>query len=80
VDHPRCPVKKKVVRAETIISGYFIESIRDNPPKTLVSIISQTDIKGSIPTMIVNAVAQKAPIEWVNNLTKGCEKVRANKK
>jgi hypothetical protein len=45
-----------------------------------MSVITQTDIKGSIPAWIVNSVAQKAPKEWVNNLMKGCEKVRADQK
>ena len=74
-----CPENPKFVRAETIISGYFIKTVSINPIKTLVSIIAQTDIKGSIPNFIVNNVSQKAPKEWVNNLMKGCEQVRANK-
>lgn len=80
VDHHLCPEKPKFVRAETVISGYFIKTISLNPIKTLVSIISQTDIKGSIPNWLVNSASQKAPREWVNNLIKGCEKIRANKK
>jgi hypothetical protein len=29
--------------------------------------------------MVVNHVAGKAPIEWVNKLTKACEKARKEK-
>ena len=79
VDHPLCPVKPKFVRAETLISGYFIKTINVFPPRTLISIISQTNIKGMIPAWLVNQVAKSAPKEWLDNLTKGCEKVRANK-
>ncbi len=75
-----CPIKPKTIRADTIISGYCIKTISTNPIRTLVSIVSQTDIGGSIPAWVVNSVAQKAPREWVNNLMKGCEKVRTNKK
>ena len=79
VTHEKCPVYKKYVRAETIISGYYIQTISLNPPKTHLGIISQNDIKGNIPAWLVNSVAQKAPKEWINNLIKGCERVRANK-
>lgn len=79
VVHKLAPEYPKFVRADTIISGYFIKTLSLNPVKTLISIISQTDIKGSIPAWIVNSAAQKAPKEWINNLMKGCEKVRAQK-
>jgi hypothetical protein len=74
-----CPPKPKTVRANTIISGYFIKTISLKPVRTLIGIVSQTDIGGSIPTWIVNSLSQKAPREWVNNLMKGCEKIRTNK-
>jgi hypothetical protein len=80
VDHPQCPDKKGFIRASTIISGYFIKQISTNPLKTILSSVTQTDIKGSIPQWLVNSVSQKAPKEWVNNLIKGCEKIKANKK
>lgn len=80
VEHKLCPPKPKFIRADTIISGYFIKTLSTSPLKTQVSIITQIDIKGSIPAWVVNSVSQKAPKEWVNNLMKGCEKVRVNKK
>jgi hypothetical protein len=46
------------------------------PMRTYLSIIAQTDIKGSIPKWLVNTVAQKAPKEWVSNLVKGCQLIR----
>lgn len=45
VDHPLAPEKPKFVRAHTVISGYYIQTISVSPPKTFISIISQTDIK-----------------------------------
>jgi hypothetical protein len=69
-----------MVRANTVISGYFIKTISHNPVKTLMSVISQTDIRGKIPTSLVNSVAQKAPRDWVNNLLKGCEKIKNKNK
>ena len=72
VEHPNAPVNPKTIRATTIISGYFITSVSDNPNKTMIYIISQTDIKGSIPKWIVNSVSQRAPGDWIKNLIKGC--------
>lgn len=76
VESPKMPPVKKVVRGDIIISGYCIRTVSLNPPKTFLSIISQTDIKGSIPKWLVNAVSQKAPKDWVVNLIKGCNMVR----
>ncbi len=44
-----------------------------------MSVITQTDIKGAVPNWLVNKASEKAPREWVNNLIKGCEKIRAKK-
>ncbi len=78
ITHKLAPEYPNFVRAETIISGYYIKTISLNPLRTLVGIITQTDIKGSIPNWLVNSVAQKAPKEWIYNLMKGCERVRAS--
>lgn len=79
IDHPLCPLYKKIVRAHTYISGYFIKTESLNPPRCTVHIISQTDVKGKIPIWIVNKVSQSAPNDWVNNLIKGCKMVREKK-
>lgn len=79
VNNKNCPVYKNIVRAETIISGYYIKTISVNPHKTFLSIISQNDIKGNIPTYIVNKVSQTAPKDWIKTLIKGCEMVRLKK-
>jgi hypothetical protein len=44
INHPLAPTRNKFVRANTIISGYYIETVCTNPPRTFLSIISQTDI------------------------------------
>jgi len=78
-EHPDVPKYKGIVRAETIISGYVIEQIQDDPPITKLIIISQNDIKGLIPKYIVNLASGKAPKQWVNNLIAGCRNYDSNK-
>jgi hypothetical protein len=76
VDNQHCPVKKDFIRANTIISGYYIQTLSTNPLRTRLSGITQTDVKGIIPKMIVNRVAQNAPKEWMKNLLNGCKIVK----
>jgi hypothetical protein len=76
IPHPAVPPVKKVIRGEILISGYFIKTVCTNPPKSFLTIISQTDIKGSIPSWLVNKVSQKAPKDWVVNLLNGCQMIR----
>jgi hypothetical protein len=78
IEHKAAPVRTGKVRAHTIISGYFIETVCMSPKTTKIAIISQTDIKGSIPKWIVNSVSQKAPKLWINNLYKGCDMIKSN--
>ena len=74
VENDKMPPKPKVVRAETIISGYIFEE--ENVPGkgvvTKLTIISLNDIKGIVPKSIVNMVSGKAPKQWVNNFSKAC--------
>lgn len=51
------PEQKGIVRAQLFIGGYVLEKI--NEQKTKVTYISDTDIKGSIPTMIKNKVMER---------------------
>eukprot|EP00345_Euplotes_harpa_P007862 CAMPEP_0168351002 /NCGR_PEP_ID=MMETSP0213-20121227/21525_1 /TAXON_ID=151035 /ORGANISM="Euplotes harpa, Strain FSP1.4" /LENGTH=380 /DNA_ID=CAMNT_0008361597 /DNA_START=1 /DNA_END=1140 /DNA_ORIENTATION=- len=64
IEHPEKPLVKGIVRAETIISGYIIEQIQDDPPITQLTVISQNDIKGLIPKYLVNLASGKAPKQW----------------
>lgn len=73
IDHPKMPPNKGIIRAETLVSGYII---RPTSEKTCtVTIISQNDIKGLIPKALVNSVASKAPVDWVNSMNRGCKLV-----
>lgn len=72
------PPKKGLVRAETIITGYFIEQIGNDVNFTMVL---QTDVKGSIPKSIFNRVSTRVPGMWLKNLLNGYnEKYGENKK
>lgn len=45
IDHPKAPLSPKHVRAHTYISGYYITQCKDDPNKTFIAIISQTDVR-----------------------------------
>jgi hypothetical protein len=70
MEHPAMPVRKKIIRADTIISGYILRPISES--RCSLTIISQNDVKGVIPKMIVNRFAGRAPKDWVKSLIKGC--------
>jgi hypothetical protein len=74
--HEKYPITEKYVRAETIISGYHIQSHDYNKSKTKICIISQTDIKGSLPKNFVNQMAAKGPREWILCLLKALFKLK----
>lgn len=80
IEHKDCPLVKKKVRANTIISGYFIRTESTNPRICHLSVIAQTDIGGKIPSWIVNKLSQSAPNDWIKNLYKGCEMVKFRNK
>jgi hypothetical protein len=69
ITHPKCPPVKDAVRAETIISGYYIKDLKEGG--CCVTCISQTDIKGVVPKWIVNYAASKAPLAWLKRLEYG---------
>ena len=80
VENKDCPIKKKLVRAETVISGYFIKDDEERGPNhSILGIISQTDIKGNIPTWLVNKFAPKSSKGWVKSLYKGCKLICGEK-
>lgn len=70
------PPIKSAIRANTIISGYAFKKIDESTTKLVI--ISQTDIKGSIPTWIINMTASKAPSDWVKRLEKAVKKFEAD--
>jgi hypothetical protein len=70
VDHPMKPVRKGIVRALTLIAGQILRPLPDN--KCALTMISQNDIGGLIPKILVNHGAARAPAKWVKRLNKGC--------
>lgn len=79
IDYPSCPLIPKLIRGETIISGFYIQDDLTRPGHSILGIISHTDIKGNIPTWLVNTVTPKASINWIENLSKGCKMVLSMK-
>jgi len=75
IEHEEKPEYKGIVRAETIMSGYVIEQIQDDPPITKLIVVSQNDIKGLIPKYLVNMASGKAPKQWIANLVNGWEEL-----
>ena len=78
VENDECPPSKKNVRAETVISGYYMQDDPDNPGHSILGVLSQTDLKGNIPHVLVNKFAPKSSKNWVKSLLKGCEIVLNN--
>ena len=73
IDTPDCPENKKCIRAETVISGYYMQDDPEEPEHTLLGVLSQTDVKGDIPVFLVNKFAPKSSKSWISSLKKGCE-------
>ncbi len=65
------PPIKGVIRGKTILSGFLIR--KKDEKKTEVTLISQVDLKGSIPKYLINKVAQKAPLTWIKKFKKALE-------
>ena len=78
VENHDCPPSKKNVRAETIISGYYMQDDPKNPEHSILGVLSQTDLKGNIPHVLVNKFAPKSSKNWVKSLYKGCQIVLNN--
>lgn len=76
VTHPSCPVNKKYIRAEAVLSGYYMKTISTSPERTLFYGIVHNDIKGNIPVWVTNHIAPKFPKEWINALKNGCMELK----
>lgn len=61
VEHESCPEQKGLVRAELVIGGFVVKEISSDPPKCLVTYITRVDLKGSLPTRLVNRVTSTQP-------------------
>ena len=78
LDNPSCPKNKKYIRAETIISGYYMKDDPDEPGHSILGVLSQTDLKGNIPHFLVNKFAPRSSKGWIKSLIKGCKIVLEN--
>lgn len=78
LENPACPYNKKCVRAETIISGYYMQDDPEVPGHSILGVLSQTDLKGNIPHFLVNKLAPKSSKGWIKSLFKGCKIVIDN--
>ncbi|CEM38751.1 unnamed protein product [Vitrella brassicaformis CCMP3155] len=65
--------RKGYVRADSVISGYVLrQSSHDPANSTDLFIFSHNDPRGLIPKWIVNAVAARAPVHWVQSFKTAC--------
>ena len=78
LDNPSCPKNKKYIRAETIISGYYMKDYPDEPGHSILGVLSQTDLKGNVPHFLVNKFAPRSSKGWIKSLIKGCKIVLEN--
>lgn len=72
VEDDRVPEQDGIVRAELDIGGAHVRPAPDNPMHSIVTYLVSIDLKGSIPTMVKNAVATKQPL-CVDGIRKLCE-------
>jgi CubicO group peptidase (beta-lactamase class C family) len=72
VEDDRAPEQDGIVRAELDIGGAHVCPAPDNPMHSIVTYLVSIDLKGSIPTMVKNAVATKQPL-CVDGIRKLCE-------
>ncbi|CAD8114368.1 unnamed protein product [Paramecium primaurelia] len=73
VDLQEFPITKNPVRAHTEIAGYVFENTSSG---TKITFVSNNDIKGSIPKLLVNHASAKGPFGWFGNLRKACDLYR----
>eukprot|EP00658_Telonema_sp_P-2_P003514 TRINITY_DN11307_c0_g2_i2.p1 TRINITY_DN11307_c0_g2~~TRINITY_DN11307_c0_g2_i2.p1 ORF type:complete len:860 (-),score=132.53 TRINITY_DN11307_c0_g2_i2:228-2807(-) len=79
-EHPAAPENWNKIRAKTVLSGYTVRqdcSSLTMQPCTLVTAVSQTDIRGSIPKAVCNAFASRAPLAWFKKFEQECHRLEA---
>lgn len=69
IDHPNYPLKKKIVRAKIILAGYYFEQIEAK--KCKVAMVNQFDPE--VPEMMLNKMAPKHSIGWLEKTKSGCK-------
>ena len=59
---PRIPEDRGYVRGEVLAGGYVVEAIPRQPKRAHITYITQVDLKGSVPTFVVNKVTESQPM------------------
>jgi len=77
VTHPSKPPTKGYIRANTIFSGLILSKKQMQEGDKVIEVthyaaISQVDVCGEVPKLIINAVMSKATGDWFSNLEKAC--------
>ena len=67
VEDSRIPNEKGYVRGRLECGGYVVRAVPGNPNVSEVTYVAQVDLKGSIPTMVTNKIADSQP-QCVNKL------------
>jgi len=71
VQHSECPEKKPNVRGVSIITGYYLKPMDGGGTELLY--ITHSDIKGSIPHMVLNSATQSMAPSMMEKLGKNGE-------
>ena len=64
---PRIPEERGFVRGNIIAGGYVIKDFPGDPESSHVTYITQVDLKGSVPSFVVNKITELQP-QCVNEL------------
>jgi len=70
VIHPECPEKKSYVRAWSHMTGYLLRPNPDKEDSTLMTYLTQTDMRGWIPAWAINQGASKFAPSLVDKLAR----------
>eukprot|EP00033_Pygsuia_biforma_P000233 GCRY01000292.1.p1 GENE.GCRY01000292.1~~GCRY01000292.1.p1 ORF type:complete len:231 (-),score=32.49 GCRY01000292.1:203-895(-) len=70
--HPSKPDRPKFIRAETCMAGYVI---RPHEEGCQIVIFNKTDVKGDIPSTLVNKQTKSSVSAWVTKFLKRCQEL-----
>eukprot|EP01137_Pigoraptor_chileana_P008819 Opistho-2@56171 len=74
VEHPDHPELSGFVRANIVCGGFVIRPVEGEPMKTDLVYVAQVDLRGSIPSAVVNKVTAAQPMV-VANVRNICDKL-----
>jgi len=78
IEHSSKPPKSSPVRANTVISGYLIKEMSKFPLRCAIHVVTQVDMKGSLPKALINSFAAGGSRDWVEKFKKGCVDIMRN--